>query len=174
MWQRRRGTQSSVPPMLLLQLALIFTVPYISTLTSVLGLVSVEKLLHTGLGSELIAHPRREHCRYSEDLCAQGRYCGASQGVNLPHCGTSSPTHAAGVREVCVPPPGPARLHAPSAHIHLWHFSTKKSPDIFANLHHPIPVLLRLIDILILASCLRGKKVVLFPVTEGKLRREGS
>lgn len=77
--------------MLLLQLVLIFTLPYISTLESVLGLVSLEKLLHTGLGCELIAHPCRECCRYSEDLCAQGHYCGASQGVNLRCCGTGSP-----------------------------------------------------------------------------------
>lgn len=141
--------------MLLLQLALIFTLPYISTLTSVLGLVSVEKLLHAGLGCELIAHPCREHCRYSEDLCAQGRYCGASQGVNLLRCGTSSPTHAAGARRVCVAPPDPGGLCTPSAHMQLWHtcFSTKKSPDVCANLHHPIPVLLKLLAIIILASC---------------------
>jgi len=60
--------------------------------------------------------------------------------------------------------------------MHFRHvrFSTKKSPHVFANLPHPIPVLLILLDIFILASGLRGKKVVLIPVTEGRLKREGS
>lgn len=121
-WQWRRGTQPSFPPTLLLQLALIFTLPYISTLTSVLGLVSVEKLLHAGLGCELIAHPCREHCRYSEDLCAQGRYCGASQGVNLLRCGTSSPTHAAGAAQGLRGPPGPRwALHTQCPHAVVAH-----------------------------------------------------
>lgn len=149
--------------MLLLQLALIFALPYISTVMSVSGLVSMEKLLHTRLGCEWIAYPRRERCRYSKDLCAQGHYCGGSQGVNLPSHGTSSPKHAA---SVCMVPPGPAGLHKPGAHMHSQHFkqgfSNKKSVGIFAGVHQPIPVLLTNLHICIYASCLRGKKVVLF------------
>lgn len=87
------------------------------------------------------------------------------------------PTYSVGACGVCVSPPGPVGLYTPSAHMHLWHMclSNTKSPGVFANLHHPIPVLLILLGIFILASCLQEyKEVVLFLATEGKLRREDS
>lgn len=147
--------------MLLLQLPLIFALPYISILMSVSGLVSMKKLLHTRLRCELIAHPCREHCRYSEDSCAQGRYCGGSQGVNLPCHGTSSSKHTA---SVCMAPPGPAGLppqtQCPYSTHSTWAFQTRAQAHLLV--HQPIPVVLRNCEVFIPASCLRGKKVVLF------------
>lgn len=144
--------------MLFLQLALILALPYISILLSVSGLVSMEKLLHTRLGCELISHPCSEHCRYSEVLCARGHYCGGSQGVNLPCHGTSSPKHTA---SVCRAPPGPAGLHKPNAHTTFTAHGLFKQ-EAFAGVHQPIPVVLTNSELFIPASCLRGKKVVLF------------
>lgn len=96
--------------MLLIQLALISALPYISIFMS----VSMEKLLHTRLGGEFVAHPHSEHCRYREDFYAQGRYCGGSQGINLPCHGTAPPNT---LPVSACPSPGPAGLHKPTAHM---------------------------------------------------------